>query len=60
MVAKQKLQTPKMALNSVDIKTIYAEDSKLEEKNVNALVKWVENQPHLPKIGGKWTHFTTL
>ena len=42
-----------MALNLVDIKTIYAEDKKLKEKDVKALVKWVENQPHLPNIGGK-------
>ncbi|XP_063904988.1 uncharacterized protein LOC135124057 [Zophobas morio] len=40
-----------MALNLVDIKTIYAEDKKLKEKDVKALVKWVENQPHLPNIG---------
>ena len=47
-----------MALNLVDIKTIYAEDPKLQEKDVKALVKWVQNQPHLPKIGGKCAHLT--
>ncbi|KAJ3648396.1 hypothetical protein Zmor_020201 [Zophobas morio] len=40
-----------MAFNLVDVKAIYAEDKNLKEKDVKALVKWVQDQPHLPNIG---------
>ncbi|KAJ3648394.1 hypothetical protein Zmor_020200 [Zophobas morio] len=40
-----------MAFNLVDVKTIYGENKNLKEKDVKTIVKWVQNQPHLPNIG---------
>ena len=48
-----------MAFNLVDVKTIYGEDKNLKEKDVKTVVKWVQSQPHLPNIGGKFRHFAT-
>ena len=44
-----------MAFNLVDVEAIYTQDKNLKEQDVKALVKWVQNQPHLPNIGGNPT-----
>lgn len=39
-----------------DIQNHYASDKQLKTDDVAALIDWVNKQPHLPKITGKW-HF---
>ena len=43
-----------MALNLVDVKSEYAKDKDLKEEDVKAFIEWVNKQPHLPEINGKF------
>lgn len=46
-----------MELILVDVESQYAKDKNLKKEDVEALLDWVNKQPHLPKINGKWQYY---